>query len=165
MKIVFLCFSFFLDGILSNFLSFLPNTLSFCTPLLTLVFLVVIFPLYKKNKKKYFLTAGILGFCYDLFYTNLLFFNACLFVEIAYLTTIFCKRIPLNYGTLPILLILLIGIYHLSTIFFLHLFQVLNPTLGDFFYLWTHTIFLNVLMGEIFYFIFCFCHKKYVKAL
>ena len=45
--------SLILDGILTNFLPYMVSDLSIFTPLLTVVSLVIIYPFFKKDKKKY----------------------------------------------------------------------------------------------------------------
>ena len=79
LSIIILIIAFISDGVLSNFLPYLPNDLSLFTPLLTLTSLLLIYPLYRKEKLKYYAISIIFGFLYDLFYTNLLFFNAIIF--------------------------------------------------------------------------------------
>lgn len=165
MMVFIVCLCFLLDGILSNFLAFLPNSLSLFTPFLTLVSLLLIFPFYgKENVKKYYIFAGILGFFYDLFYTNLLFVNAFLFVTLAFFLTFLCKYIQLNYWTLPLILSFLIGVYHLLTMALLVIFHVMTPTFQDFLYLFSHSLLLNIIVGEVLYLLFRKCYKKYAKT-
>ena len=51
--------AFIMDGILSNFLPFLPEDLSYFTPLLTLTSILLVYPLYRKKEKNYFITIII----------------------------------------------------------------------------------------------------------
>ena len=67
--------SLLLDGILTNYLPFLVNDLSYLTPLLTVVSIFIIYPLNRKKELKFFILIFIVGIIYDLLYTNLLFFK------------------------------------------------------------------------------------------
>ena len=64
--IVILVVSFFLDGILSNFLPYMVGDLSLFTPMITIVALVIVYPLFTKNIPSYntlvwrFRTASLL---------------------------------------------------------------------------------------------------------
>ena len=84
--ILIIIISFLIDGILTNFLPYMVNDLSYFTPLFTLVSIFLVYPFYQKKEKKYYGTIFLLGIIYDLFYTNLLFFNAMLFLMIAITT-------------------------------------------------------------------------------
>ena len=75
--------SFLLDGVLSNFLNYMLGDISIFNPLLTIVAIIMIYPYFKKDENKYLITSFILGFLYDLFYTNLLFTDAILFLLLA----------------------------------------------------------------------------------
>ena len=79
-SIIIIIISLLLDGILSNYLPYLVNDLSLFTSLFTLVSIFIIYPFFKKKEKKYLITIFIIGIIYDLFYTNLLFFNGVLFL-------------------------------------------------------------------------------------
>ena len=57
-----------LDGVLSNFLNYMLGDISIFNPLLTIVTIIMIYPYFKKDENKYFITSFILGFLYDLFY-------------------------------------------------------------------------------------------------
>lgn len=83
--VIILVISFFLDGILSNFLPYMVGDLSFFTPMLTITSLVVIYPFFTKHKKTYFIICFVTGIIYDFMYTNLLFYNAILFFGVGLL--------------------------------------------------------------------------------
>ena len=75
--------SFLLDGILSNYLDYMLGDITLFNPLLTIIALLIIYPFFRKNDNQYLVIAFITGFLYDLFYTNLLFTNAILFLLLA----------------------------------------------------------------------------------
>ena len=57
--IVILVVSFFLDGILSNFLPYMVGDLSLFTPMITIVSLVLVYPLFTKRLKYYFFSCFV----------------------------------------------------------------------------------------------------------
>ena len=123
MAILIIGISLILDGILTNYLPFLPNNLSLFTPLLTITSLVLIYPFYRKQEKNYYITLFITGIIYDLFYTNLLFFHAVIFLILG----VIIKWIYKNYEITPIRIIIYISIiiicYEFLEGFILYIFQ------------------------------------------
>jgi len=71
--------SFFLDGLLSIYQESSLFGIIYFKPMFTIVSLVLIYPKYHKNIESYFKICLILGFCYDIFYTNMLFLNMIIF--------------------------------------------------------------------------------------
>ena len=51
---IVLVLSFFLDGILSNFLPYMVGDLSLFTPMFTVVSLVIVYPFFKKIKELFY---------------------------------------------------------------------------------------------------------------
>ena len=94
-----LIISFLLDGVLSNYLDYMLGDITLFNPLLTLVALLVIYPFFKKDENKYLIIAFIVGFLYDLFYTNLLFTNAILFLLLAIIYKYLYKKLEVNILT------------------------------------------------------------------
>lgn len=162
-SIIIFSISIILDGILSNFLPYLVNDLSLFTPLLTVVSIFIIYPFYRKKEKKYYITLIIIGIIYDLFYTNLLFFNMILFTIIG----IVSKKIYRTYEITPLRLIIyitiIITIYESCTGLILFLFQIVPITITKVFYKITHSLILNIIYIEIIYLILNIIPKKYKK--
>ena len=160
---VILIISLLLDGVLSNYLPFLVNDLSYFTPLLTVVSIFILYPLNRKNEKKFFITIFITGIIYDLLYTNLLFLNSLIFL----LITVVSKYIYKNYETtclkLIIYIILIITIYETSYASILFIFRVVPITLYKLYYKISHTLILNIIYSEILYVIIKYLPKKYTK--
>ncbi len=159
MIILLIAISLLLDGILTNYLPFLPNSLSLFTPLLTITSLVFIYPFFRKQEKKFYLTLFIIGIIYDLFYTNLLFFHAVIFI----LLGLIIKWIYKNYEITPIRIILYICIiiisYELLVGSILYIFQIVPMTIEKILYKILHSIIINLIWGELLYFIL----KIYIK--
>jgi len=161
--IIILIISFTLDGILTNFLPYLVNDLSLFTPLLTLVSIFIIYPFYRKKQKNYFITIIILGILYDLFYTNLLLFNASLFTIIGFITKYIYKNFKINYIRIIIYIILIITIYESLTAIILLILNLVPITLNNVIYKITHSIILNIIYTEILYLIINKLPKKYKR--
>ena len=159
--LIILILSFILDGILTNFLPYIE--LSLFTPLLTLVSIFLIYPFYKKTEIRYFVTLIILGLLYDLFYTNLLFFNATLFLLIGFITKIIYRNLDINFIKLIIYIIGIIIIYELTTGIIILIFNLVPITITKILYKITHSILLNVIYAELIYFILKIIPKKFKK--
>ena len=97
--IIIFIVSFFLDGILSNFLPYMVGDLSLFTPMLTIVSFVVVYPFFIKKTKWYFVSCFFIGIFYDFMYTNLLFYNAILFLGIGCITLLLERFVRRNYDS------------------------------------------------------------------
>lgn len=161
--IIILIISFILDGILTNFLPYLVNDLSIFTPLLTVVSIFIIYPFYKKKEKKYFIILIILGLIYDLSYTNLLFFNAILFLGIGFISKYIYTNYEVTYIRLIIYVVILITIYESATALIIFLFQLTPVTIYKVFYKISHSLLLNIIYIELIYLILNLIPKKYKK--
>lgn len=160
---IIMILSFLLDGILTNYLPYLVNDLSLFTPLLTLVSVIVILPFYRKKEKNYFITIFVLGILYDLFYTNLLFFNGVLFLIVGYFLWQVQKNIPINSINIVIEIVGAIILYESLTGIFLLIYNMVPVTLYKVFYKIIHSLLLNIIYGEVIYWILKIMPKKYKK--
>ena len=162
-SLIIILVSLLLDGILTNFLPYLYTNLSIFTPLLTLVSIFMIYPFFRKKEKTYFIIIFIVGIIYDLFYTNLLFFNGVLFVTIGLLI----KYIYKTYEITPVRLILYIAIiissYELLTGIILLIYNVVPVTFYKIFYKIVNSLLLNIIYGELSYLIIKIIRNKYKK--
>ena len=164
MAYVILIISFFLDGILSNYLPFMVNDLSYFTPFLTLVAIGIIYPFFQKQEKKYFITILITGFLYDLFYTNLLFTHAIFFLLIGLIVSFIYKKMELNLLTNLFLTILVIVIYQTIFSLSLFIFNVVPVSIESTLYLIYNSLILNIIYGEILYLICKYMpHKRHLN--
>lgn len=160
---IIMTISLLLDGILTNYLPYLENTISIFTPLFTVVTIFIIFPLYYKKEKQYFITIFLLGIIYDLFYTNLLFFNATLFLIIGILTKFLYKNYEVNYFKLIIYITIVIISYESLTGTILFLFQIVPVTFFKVLYKITHSLLINIIYAELVFLIINCIPKKYKK--
>lgn len=163
LSIVIVVISLFLDGILTNYLPYLVNDLSLFTPLLTLISIFIIYPFYRKEEKKYFIILFILGIIYDLLYTNLLFFNAVLFVGIGLLTKLIYKTFEINTLKLLMYLPLIVIAYETATALILLTFNIVPITFYRVFYKISHSLILNIIYGELLFLIIKVLPKRWKK--
>lgn len=161
--IIIIIISLLLDGILTNYLPFMVGDLSVFTPFFTLTVISLLYPYYRKKEKKFFIIVFITGIIYDLFYTNLLFFNGLLFLLIAYISKIINKNYEMNYLRLIIYIVLIIIIYESTTGLLLFIFNLVPITIPRLFYKIIHSLLLNIIYGEIIYLILESLPKKYKK--
>ena len=158
--IIIIVISFFLDGILSNFLDYMLNDLSLFTPYFTLISLIAIYPFFIKENNKYYILAAILGFLYDLFYTNLFLTNAIFFFLISYFVSIIERKIELNLITNLLLLAFILMIYHLIFALTLFIFNVVPINITNIIYLISHSLILNLIYGEILFLLCKYLPKR-----
>ena len=161
--IIILIVSLLLDGLLTNYLPFLINDLSLLTPLLTVSSIIIIYQFYRKKENKYYLLLFIFGMIYDLFYTNLLFFNGILFVIIGIISKYIYKNYGLSLVKIILYIILIISIYESLTGIILFSFNIVSITFNRVFYKITHSLLTNIIYIELVYLIIKIIPKKYKK--
>ena len=163
LSIIITIISLLLDGLLTNYLPYLVGDLSLFTPLLTVVSIFVIYPFFRKKEKNYFSFIFILGIIYDLFYTNLLFFNAILFLIIGLITKYIYKNFEVNSIRLILYTIILVTSYESITGLILYIYNMVPITMPKVIYKITHSLIINIIYIEIVYFIINKIPKKYKK--
>lgn len=161
--IIILIISIYLDGFLTLYLPYLPGGLSIFTPMLTIVSIFIIYPLYRKREKQYFITLFIVGIIYDLLYTNLLFYDALVFMFLGLIIRKVYKNFTVEHLKLSIHIILLIVIYELLISFFIIVFNLVPISLTKVIYKIAHSILLNIIYGELLYTIIKKLPNKYKK--
>ncbi len=112
--IIYLMFSFFLDGLISNYLSFSLNDISFLKTIYTLIALVVSYN-YFKNKKKYIIILGVISILFDIRYTNTFILNPVIFLVICFVNGYLDEYYPYNLMTINIRCLISIMLYHVIT--------------------------------------------------
>ena len=151
--IIIIALSRFFDGLITNYIPYQFNNLSLFTPELTVIGIFLVYPLFKKNKKNYFLIIFFSGFIYDLLYTDLIFVNAFLFLLLGYITKIIYSNLEVNVFKLVIYLILLIILYETLLFSTLFIFNKIDFIVSNLFYKIINSILLNVLYGILGYLI------------
>ncbi len=163
MIIILIGISLILDGVLTNYLPYLPNNLSLFTPLLTITSLFFIYRFYRKQEKKYYFILGIIGIIYDLFYTNLLLFHAVIFIFLGVIIKQIYKNYEITSIRIIIYIIIMITIYEFSTGFILFIFQLVPITIEKIIYKIIHSLILNIIWAEVLYGIIN--HSKKTKRI
>ena len=163
-SMIILVISFFLDGILTNFLPYTVGDLSLFTPMITIVALVIIYPFFVKRLRFYFITCFVTGIVYDFFYTNLLFYNAILFLGIGLLTMFFHRYIRLTWFSLILFVVLVIVGYECANAILILIFNLVPMTFYRLLYKISHSLLLNICYAELVYFIIWLLPKKYKKV-
>lgn len=161
LAIIILVISILLDGILTLYLPYLPGNLSLFTPMLTIVSLILIYPFYRKKEKNYFITIFLVGLIYDLLYTNLLFYDAVVFLLLGLIIKKIYKDFDVTNIKISLYIILIIVIYELLFALFIIIFNLVPMTLSRLIYKITHSILLNIIYGETALFIINKVPKKY----
>ncbi len=159
--LIIIIISLILDGVLTNFLPFLVNDLSLFTPLLTLVSIFIIYPFFRKKESRFYLILFIVGIIYDLLYTNLLFFNAILFLVTGILTKVIYKNFEINFLKIMIYSVILITTYEILTALIILIFNLVPITITKVIYKISHSVLLNIVYIEILYLIIKLIPKKY----
>ena len=163
-SIIILIISFILDGVLTNFLPFGVENISLFTPLLTIVALVVIYNFLYHKEKNYYILSFVIGILYDLFYTNLLFLDGLLFLLIAFVITKIYKVVGFNYMWIALDILISIIIYECSFALVIVIFNLVPMSIYRLLYKISHSIILNIIYGELLYFIIQLLPKKYKKV-
>ena len=163
--IIILIISLVLDGILTNFLPYSVGDLSLFTPFLTLTSLIMVYQFYYHKDKEYMVTAFILGMLYDLFYTNLLFFNGLLFLLISYIVIKWYKVTGFNLISVLIYVPVLIIVYELVYAGIVLAFDLVPMTVERLLYKISHSLILNIIYGELVYLIILLIPNKYKKYM
>jgi len=161
--ILIVVFSLIFDGLLTNYLPFLVNDLSLFTPLLTVVSVFMIYPFFRKKEVNYFILVAITGIVYDLLYTNLLFFNALLFLVIALLSRFIYKNYGITFIILIIYIVIIVAIYEGLTALLLLLFNLVPITISRVSYKINHSLILNIIYGEMILLLYKIIPKKFMK--
>lgn len=161
LSIIIMIISLLLDGLLTNYLPYLVNDLSYFTPLFTLISIFIVYPLYRKKEKEYFISIFILGFVYDLLFTNLLFFNAVLFAFIGFIIKYIIKNFELGYIKIIIYVLLIVIFYESLTALFLGVFNIVPITIDRLIYKITHSLLLNIIYSELLFIIIKLLPKRF----
>lgn len=158
--IVSLIFSLILQGIMTNYLGYTYETLSFLSTFYVLINLLVIRP-YFENEKKYFLFVVIFGILIDIAYTNTFLLNTCLILIVYYFSKTFHFFFPYNFITLNISNLFALFLYHILTFLFLTVLKYDGYHLSMLIKILTHSVFMTILYTSFLYYLFSGIQKKF----
>lgn len=148
--VLILGIGFYIEGIISNFISI---STKLWNPLLSLVTIVAIYPFFK-NKKRYYQVCFCYGIIYDLVYTNTLIFHGFLFLCIGYLTHYQNKLFSTNIVNSVLLTFFSILIYRTISYILLCLVENYQFTLLTLLHSVTSSLLLNIIYMLLLYLFF-----------
>lgn len=142
--------SFVLEGTLSKFININTNVFNILFPV---VALIIVYPFFRKNNKKYLIYAGIYGLLYDLIYTDTLVLYMGLFIIIAFLISVLNIIFSNNIVNIGFITALVITIYRIITYSILVMVNYLNFNINLLFKSIYSSLLLNIIYAFIIYFI------------
>ena len=148
--------SFFLDGILSRYISL--NTLFL--PLFTIVSLVIIYPYFNNDNFRYFKFVAIIGLLYDIAYFNTLFYNFFLFLIIGFVIGLINYLLSNNLYTNILMAIISITIYRILTFLLVIIFKTNTFSFFDLIQSIYNSLILNIIYCILIYIITEIYSKK-----
>ena len=110
--IIYVLFSFLLEGFMSNIFASSLTDVSYFTTIYTVISFVVIYP-YFYNKKKYYILLIIFGILFDALYTSTFIVNVFIFLGIGFVIYLFNNILSDNIFMINIISIIAIITYHL----------------------------------------------------
>lgn len=155
MIIINILISFFLQSILTNFISL--NT-KFLNPLFVLSSLILICP-YFKNNYKYYITALLMGFSYDALFSALPFQNAFVFVLLSYIIRFLYKNFRENFLSIHIFQFIIIFFYRVFDYLLLIMIEDYDFTINNFNKILLSSFLLNMIYITVLYFIMNYITK------
>ena len=110
--IIYVLFSFLLEGFMSNIFASALTDVSYFTTIYTVISFVVIYP-YFYNKKKYYILLIIFGILFDALYTSTFIVNVVIFLGIGFVIYLLNNILSDNIFMINIISIIAIITYHL----------------------------------------------------
>ena len=157
-SIIYVIFSFILDGFISNYQNFQVNNISYLNTIYTIISLILVYD-YFNNKKKYLYLIIIIGFLFDITYTGTIFINILLFFIICLVSSYLDEIFPQNIIMINIKT--LIGIFIYYSLSYL-LFIIFNYNHYELNLLW-NILLRSIIMTIIYTSISYYLLKKIIK--
>ena len=111
MIVVALIVSFFLEGLFTNLI---PLN-SYLLPLFTVTSLTILYPYFNNNNVKFIGVSTIIGFFYDIVYTDSLFVSTFSFVLISMAIIIIYNYINMNWLNINLLNIVIVILFKITS--------------------------------------------------
>lgn len=146
--LIILIISLLLQSLFSNFIAINTNLFN---PIFPLIAILIIYPYFKKNNKKYLIYSVVYGFLYDLFYTETFILYAFLFFLIALLIIKLNKYFSKNIINIIIMTILIVISYRVIVYTLLVLINYLSFNIFVLFKSIYSSLILNILYAVILY--------------
>ena len=148
--IIFNIISFFLQGIISNYLNYTISNPSLLSTIYTIITIIIVSKYFDDERKYYFL-AFILGLLYDLVYTNTFVLNAILFFTIALIARYFTNLLSDNIISVNIISLASIFIYHILSFIILGIISYNTYNIKLLLIICTHSIIMTLIYTTIMY--------------
>ena len=149
-SIIYLVFSFLLEGIMSNIFPSTLSNISYFTTIYIIISFAIIYP-YFDNDKKFFILIFIFGILFDILYTSTIFVNTFIFIIIGIVIKILYNIISyvgiIIYHILSFIILMITGYGDYSIIL---LFNII-----------IHSIFMTIIYTSISYFTMKFMYNKF----
>lgn len=126
--IIYVILSFFLDGLISNYMNFTLTNPSYFSTIYALISLVILYNFFE-NKKKYLSILLTLGIFFDIVYSNTFILNIVIFLLVYIILSNLDYLMPTNIITINIKAIVCISSYHILTYIILLIANYNNYTL------------------------------------
>ena len=110
--IIYVLFSFLLEGFMSNIFASSLTDVSYFTTIYTVISFVVIYP-YFYNKKKYYILLIIFGILFDALYTSPFIVTVFIFLGVGFVIYLLNNILSDNIFMINIISIIAIITYHL----------------------------------------------------
>lgn len=159
LSVILLVISFFLQGIVSNFLSYTTDSISIFSTVYVLITLLLIYPHFD-NKKKYLLILVITGWLVDLVYCNTFLLNISIFYIVYKFSSLFHFFLPYNLFTVNVSNLLGVFIYHVLSFLILGLLGFDDYTFMMLFKMLGCSIIMTVLYTTVSYLIIDIMKKR-----
>lgn len=151
-SIISLIFSFLIQGISSNYLSFGLRNLSLFLTIYPIINLLIVTPHFENNKKILLLVI-VTGILVDTVYTNTFVLNACIFVAVFYVAKYFHFFFPYNLLTINVSSLISIMLYHIINFLFLSIIRYDNYSIQTLLSILSHSILMTIIYTSILYLI------------
>lgn len=140
-----------LDGIIVYYMPSFSNNLTYFYPMLTISLIPI---LYSYNScKKFYKTCFIMGFIYDLLYSNIFLYHALIFLLIGKIDSKIYKVMKDNLIMKILLVILNIIIYDTIGFILIIFSHYEDLSINSLFYKISHSLLLNILSVFVYYFL------------
>ena len=159
-SIIYLVFSFLLEGIMSNIFPSTLSNISYFTTIYIIISFAIIYP-YFDNDKKFFILIFIFGILFDILYTSTIFVNTFIFIIIGIVIKILYKILPGNVFMTNIISYVGIIIYHILSFIILMITGYGDYSIILLFNIIIHSIFMTIIYTSISYFIMKFMYNKF----
>jgi rod shape-determining protein MreD len=154
---IILLISFMLDGLLSIYQAIPIFGIIFLKPMFTIVSLTLIYPKYLKKYQSYYKTCFLVGFIYDMLYTNTFPLNTLFFPLMGFIVQKLYIYIQKNLINGILINLIIVTIYHVTFFVILSMIGYLSFS----FSLLSYDFFSILLTNTIFYIIlYIFINKK-----